>query len=107
MSIRQPTLFLDVIPAERPSRLPVLKDAPQRERIESYLVESALTPFLQEVSLERVKEKVRRHIEISLQELIHRQQLRLGELLNRRVAGENVLGLEGNIAQTPRDRPRR
>ncbi|MBI5364691.1 MAG: DUF3883 domain-containing protein [Planctomycetes bacterium] len=102
MSIRQPTLFLDIIQAERPSQLPTLKDAPQRERIESYLMEAALTPFLQEVSLERARENetVRRHIEISLRELIHRQQLALGELLNRRVAGESVLGLEGNIAQS-------
>ena len=101
MSIRQPTLFLDVIPGERPTRMPVLKDAPQRERVESFLFEAALTPFLQEVSQERAKENetVRRHIEISLGELIHRQQLTLGDFLNRRVAGENVPGLEGNIAQ--------
>jgi hypothetical protein len=42
---------------------------------------------------------VRAHIEISLQELINRQQIALAELLNRRVAGENIPGLEGNIKQ--------
>ena len=44
-------------------------------------------------------ETVRAHVEISLRELIDRQQLSLAELVNRRVAGENIPGLEGNIAQ--------
>ena len=58
-------------------------------------------PFLNEVAGERASENqiVREHIEISLRELINRQQLNLAELLNRRVAGENIPGLEGNIAQ--------
>ena len=61
-----------------------------------------LRPFQVEVSDQRTKENriVREHIEISLQELINRQQFSLAELLNRRVAGESLPGLEGNIAQS-------
>ena len=64
-------------------------------------MDQALRPFQIEVSDQRANENriVREHIEISLHELINRQQLSLAELLNRRVAGESLPGLEGNIAQ--------
>lgn len=101
MTLRQPTLFLDLIAAEKGTRPPEVAGLPDRSAVEVYLVEQALRPFLAEVSEQRMKENriVRKHIEISLQELIDRQQLSLAELLNRRVAGENIPGLEGNIAQ--------
>ncbi|MBM0106504.1 DUF3883 domain-containing protein [Steroidobacter sp. S1-65] len=100
MSLRQPTLFLDLLTAHdaaSPASLPPADHA----AAEVFLVEHALTPFLDEVQTQRTNENriISEHIEISLQEIIHRQQLSLAELLNRRVAGENVPGLEGNIAQ--------
>lgn len=101
LTLRQPTLFLDLIPSAKGTQAPALSGLPDRAAVESYLVQQALTPFLREVGDQRTKEStvVRQHIEISLQELINRQQLALAELLNRRVAGENIPGLEGNIAQ--------
>lgn len=42
---------------------------------------------------------VGQHVEISLKELINRQQMTVGELLSRRADGESVQGLEGIIAQ--------
>ncbi len=101
LTLRQPTLFLDLIPAEKGTQPPNLPSLPDRGAVEVHLVRQALNPFLAEVSDQRTKENrtVREHIEISLQELIDRQQLALAELLNRRVSGENVTGLEGNIAQ--------
>ena len=47
----------------------------------------------------REVETIARHLEISLGELIHRANLSLAKLANRRIEGENIPGLEGNIAQ--------
>ena len=101
MSLRQPTLFLDVSAASSGASAPHIAELPDRDAAEAFLIERALTPFLKEVADERAhqNETVRAHVEISLRELIDRQQLSLAELVNRRVAGENIPGLEGNIAQ--------
>ncbi len=101
LALRQPTLFLDLIPAEKGTTAPSLSGIPEGDAVEVHLVQQALTPFLAEVADQRTKENgiVREHVEISLQELINRQQIALGELLNRRVAGENIPGLEGIIKQ--------
>ncbi len=44
-------------------------------------------------------ERVERHVNISLNALIDRQQLQLGEYLNRQIDGQTVTGLDGLIAQ--------
>ncbi len=101
LTLRQPTLFLDLIPSAKGTQAPNMPPLPDRDAVEVHLVQHALNPFLKEVSDQRTKENrvVREHIEISLQELINRQQIALAELLNRRVGGENIPGLEGNIKQ--------
>lgn len=100
LTIRQPTLFLDLVPA--PGVAPPSSFGwPDRGLAEGFLIESTLRPLLDQVAEERQKENevVRRHVQISLQELIHRQNLSLAGLVERRIAGENIPGLEGNIAQ--------
>ncbi len=69
--------------------------------MEQALVEKALNPFLEEIAVERAREveTISQHLEISLGELIHRANMSLAELANRRIEGENVPGLEGNITQ--------
>jgi hypothetical protein len=69
--------------------------------VERVLLEQALQPFLKEVAGEREhqNETVRRHVEISLQALINRQNLQLADFLNRQVEGQNVPGLDGLISQ--------
>ena len=59
--------------------------------IEHFLVEQALEPFLAEVAAQREKEiqTVTQHLEISLNELIHRQNLKLAELY--RAAAERAI----------------
>jgi superfamily II DNA or RNA helicase len=101
LTLRQPTLFLDLIPAAKGTPSPTLAGLPERDAVEVYLVRHALNPFLNEVTEQRMKENrvVREHVEISLKTLIDEQQNKLAELLNRRVGGENIPGLEGNIAQ--------
>ena len=60
-----------------------------------------MQPFLAEVAGEREQqiETIRRHVEISLQTLIDRQNLQLADYLNRQIEGQNVPGLDGLIAQ--------
>jgi len=69
--------------------------------VEQALVEKALNPFLEEIATQRAHEveTIAYHLEISLGELIHRSNLSLAELANRRIEGANIPGLEGNIAQ--------
>lgn len=101
LALRQPTVFLDVMVAAKRGRPPEMPGLPDKVAVEVYLVEQALKPFLAEVSEQRTHENqiVREHIEISLRTLINRQQLVLADLVNRRVGGETIPGLEGNIAQ--------
>jgi len=99
-SMRQPTLLLDVSPAQAGTAVPSDLFLPDRNAVEQALVESALRPFLVEVTAQREKEveTISRHMEISLGELIHRQNLQLAELVGRQQEGVTVPGLEGNIA---------
>jgi len=114
MALRQPTLFLDVVPAPSvfsqsaggtPARAlsPTTTNAPQPDRsaVEGFLVEQGLQPWLAETEAQRGGEieRVARHIEISLNALIDRQQHQLAEFLNRQVAGQTTAGLDGLIAQ--------
>lgn len=89
--LRQPTLFLDLIPADPPPLekpdLPV--DLPA---VEGLLLREALQPFLQEVKQERLKQldSIRHHVELSLNTLIYRQQKQVLELADRHQAREKV-----------------
>jgi superfamily II DNA or RNA helicase len=100
MTIRQPTYFLDLAPADPGTKQPN-DGLSSLERVEDALIEKALVPFLHEVSAGRSKEveTVARHVEISLNELINRAQLSVADLEGRRIQGENIPGLEGNISQ--------
>ena len=98
--IRQPTVFLDLIVPQAP----VNKESPDLSgvdpvRIEQVLTQDALQPFLEEVRAERTKEieVIEHHVELSLNELINRQNLMLGGFLERQQAGDDRSGL---IAQT-------
>jgi len=101
LSIRQPTLFLDLIPAPRGTKPPGVRGLPDRVRVERELVERALKPFLDEVSRQRARENevVREHLLISLNELINRQNLQLAELVTQKESGDTTPGLDGRIAQ--------
>jgi superfamily II DNA or RNA helicase len=101
VSIRQPTLFLDLIPGGHGVVPPGADGLPGRQAVELALVERALTPFLADIAAERTRENevVRRHLEISLGELIHRQNLQLAEMVSRKESGDPTAGLAGNIAQ--------
>ncbi len=99
MEIRQPTLLLDLVPASGKFDLPTEEKAPGRLTVEQALIEKALQPFLAEVASQRLKETdiIARHVEISLNELINRQNIRLAELLQKQQEGDTHPLLAANI----------
>jgi hypothetical protein len=101
-TLRQPTVFLDIVPAPAPpptaaASLPL----PDRGVIEGFLYDRALQAWLDETTTERAREieRVTEHVRISLDALIDRQNLQLAELCNRQVQGQTTTGLDGLIAQ--------
>ena len=81
VTVRQPTIFLDLSVAPKTAAAPsvTLVDRAVREQ---KLVEEALTPFLTETAQQAAKQTktIRNHLQISLNELIHRQNMTLGKL---------------------------
>lgn len=102
MDIRQPTIFLDLLPADQEVVVPDISDMPGIAGIESYLLDNSLQFFLDEVWQERVRQTaiIERHIEISLTELINRQNTRLIELFARQQRGDPDSLLPANIKTT-------
>jgi len=91
MRLRQPTVFLDLIPAQPyPEVTPQL--SVQRDLVQHFLLEQGLQPFLEKVRKEREKEldTIARHIELSLLTLIDRQQRQIADLIERQQQGEDV-----------------
>lgn len=102
--IRQPTLFLDLIPAPAATPIPSEDGATvsaTRLAAEQALIETELTALLNSVSAERAKEidTVSRHIEISLSTLIDRYNLRLNNLIAKQMAGDSDPLLFANMKQ--------
>jgi superfamily II DNA or RNA helicase len=109
MTLRQPTIFLDVTPASqsassvKPTTQPVTTiPPPDKQVIESFLVAEALTPWLEETQAQRAKEiaTVAKHVEISLKALLHKENLNLADLLERQQNGQTIQGIEGRIAMS-------
>ncbi len=100
LTVRQPTLLLDLLPAPKGTTVPIETGA-DRNTIEHFLVQQALEPFLQEVKTEREKElqTITRHLELSLDELILRQNLKLAELLAMQENGDTSPLLAANTKQ--------
>ena len=66
---------------------------PDQTAAERFLVADALSPFLAEVSAQRARETatIERHLEISLTELIHRQNMRMAEMYEQGQGGDETL----------------
>jgi superfamily II DNA or RNA helicase len=102
MTVRQPTLFLDLAPAPQDTAVPEGSGLPSRELAEHALIEQALEPFLAEIRGQREKEiaMIADHVEISLNALIHRQNLRMAELLEQQQNGDASPLLAANLKTT-------
>lgn len=100
MQIHEPTILHDIMPAPPGTTAPLLS-IPDRQAAEMYLYEKSLEPWCEKESEAREKEvaRVAKHVEISLNSLIDRQQNQLGEFLSRQIEGQTVQGLDGIISQ--------
>ena len=101
LSVREPTIFLDLAVAPKGTPVPEMAQLPGRTEVEQQLIQEALTPFLKDVADGRARETdtILEHVEISLNELIHRQNLRLGELLEQQQRGDASPLLAANLKQ--------
>jgi len=99
MFVRQPTIFLDLIPAQQISNLPDDGSLPGKAEVEQFLIQNALDKLLENVTQTRLKEikVIKEHLEISLQALIHREQLHFAELHNKKMGGDSSQGLVQSI----------
>src|SRR5690606_29401021 len=98
-AIRQPTIFLDLTAAETPPEVPDDATLPDRNQVEVVLLEQALNPLLEESRREREREvaTISRHIELSLNTIINRENLLLADLVSQKESGSTEPGLEGRI----------
>jgi len=111
MTVRQPTLFLDLIPAKGVESdvengnlvncLPDDTNLPSREQAEQALIEQELNSFLTEIRIQRQKEveTISNHIEISLNTIIDKVQIQYAELFQLKESGSKEQGLDGRIKQ--------
>jgi Protein NO VEIN, C-terminal len=103
MTVREPTVLHEIVPA--PVGTPVPNDGPcvpHRQAVEQFLYQRTLQPWVDEAAADRLQEveRIVKHVEISLNALIDRQQVQLGDLLNRQVEGQTTQGLDGQISQS-------
>ena len=82
-------MFLDLQLTDAETDVPDIATMPQPAEIESHLLDTSLQTFLNEVRQERLKQTstIEKHIEISLKELINRQNTRLIDLFARQQSG--------------------
>ena len=102
MKLHEPTILLDVAaaPVGTAGPSPAIT-LPSRQSVEQFLYQNGLAPWVNKISSEQNVEiqRIRRHVEISLNALINRAQLQQAEFLSRKIEGETVTGLDGLIAQ--------
>ncbi|MDX2242241.1 MAG: DUF3883 domain-containing protein [Leptolyngbyaceae cyanobacterium bins.302] len=101
MTVKQPTIFLDLALADRPVSVPEDSHLPDRAQVEQVLIEQELNCFLDQVQVERQQEveTIARHLEISLNTIIDKVQCQFAELLAQKESGSRESGLDGRIKQ--------
>ena len=102
ITIRQPTIFLDLIPSAEQVPVPNLTGLPDQDQLQMALFREALQPFQREVTAQRAKElqTIELHMEISLNELIHRQNMMLADLMEKQQMGVTSQPIAANIKQS-------
>ncbi len=101
MTVKQPTIFLDLALAPVGVQIPEADHLPDRPQVEQKLVEQELNGFLLEVQTQRQKEiaTIARHLEISLNTIIDKVQCQFAELVAQKESGSKESGLDGRIKQ--------
>ncbi|MCY4342461.1 MAG: helicase-related protein [Gammaproteobacteria bacterium] len=93
---RDPQVLRNLIPAEAPESLPAAASVPEAT---AWLMESALTPFIDQVRAERSAEieRIAQHVELSLTEVLLRTDQEIGRADEDVKSGK--VGAEGRLAQ--------
>lgn len=93
--LQEPGMIGNFSPAQKPDTLPVAASLPEAT---AWLYENALSPFLEEVRVERVAEvdRIKAHIELSLTELLQKADEEIGKADGE--IKQNVAGAEGRLA---------
>jgi superfamily II DNA or RNA helicase len=99
ITIHNPTLLHEIIPADRPATPPADEHLPDKDGLQAHLIEKSLMPFLEEVRGERDKETriVESHVERSLNAILTRENMALADLVTEREGGSMESGLDGRI----------
>lgn len=99
VEIRQPTIFLDFAVSPTGTGHPDEDGLAGLAGAEQVLYEQALQPLLESENQHRASEidTIQKHMEVSLNAIIDRNQLQLGELLERQRLGSPEAGLDGRI----------
>ncbi|MFH1931867.1 MAG: helicase-related protein [Pseudomonadota bacterium] len=99
ITIRQPTIFLDLSIAPKGTSAPEDSGVPGREQVETALYKEALIPMLEEEQNQRGKDvkTISNHVEISANTIIDRIQLQFAELQTQKESGSREPGLDGRI----------
>jgi len=99
ITIRQPTIFLDLSIAPKGAAFPENPDMPGREQVEAALYKEALVPMLENEQKQREKDvkTISKHIDISLNTIIDRIQHQFAELQTQKESGSPEAGLDGRI----------
>ncbi len=100
MQIHEPTILHDINPSPPGTHAPS-DMIPDHRQVEVFLYQKALEAWGQKEASAREQEvaRIARHVEISLNSLIDRQNNQLAEFLNRQIEGQTVPGLDGIISQ--------
>jgi hypothetical protein len=101
MLVHEPTILHEISPAPVGTPTPADSAVPERTRVEQFLYQRSLQPWIEIAAQDRMAEvtRVAKHVGISLNALIDRQQIQLAELCNRQIEGKTTTGLDGIIAQ--------
>lgn len=102
ISLKQPTVFLDIIPAKDNPKIAFDFAMSSQNELEEHLVNASLNSYLMEVQSERLKETniIEKHLELSLNELINKQNLKLSDYIQQQQDGDVNQSLPSNISQT-------
>jgi superfamily II DNA or RNA helicase len=101
MTAHEPTMFLDVAAAPEGTKGPTADTPiPARSLVETFLYQHCLEEWGRKAAADRIAEieRVRRHVKISLDTLINRQQILVGTLTERRDADPTLQGIDGQIS---------
>jgi superfamily II DNA or RNA helicase len=99
--VKQPTIFFELTPAPVGTAMPDGNGLPDRKALELVLIEKALRPFLDEVAATRKRENdvIAKHVHLSMDELINRQNLKIAELYEQQNAAPSSQPFAANLKQ--------